>query len=393
VGIEPDYRVRPDASSPRVVYVGVVAGPVGVDREDRRSAFRPVAMSAGTAEAGFAPRRPAGMLRRLRGSLVPGAAPRRDEPDADAPLEQLLVRPQWKAISRVHPERAKVLARVQAELSEASRLLASGRARDVEAERELRELLLGRPRIRSVDEGWEIVGWLKRLNLRLGRCNTTYVHSLLEYECAHVQDERHWHTWTKHFRKQELVELLGRYRSGPDAVTDAERDRAVDRLNLLYLKRAEAGSDRRARAALKDLYLRHLALVLVPFLAGLGAIALVSSTRSHSVWRAFAVAALAGALGSTLSGVLRLRDQLLQLDELRAFRPAMLVQPLVGASAGALVFLVLASKAFSVGSIDAAAWPSPGLLGFVAGFSEPFFLGLVDRVAGLPEQRSGKTPG
>ena len=167
----------------------------------------------------------------------------------------------------------------------------------------------------------------------------------------------------------------------------------MDRLNCLYLKRAEAGRDRRAKAALKDLYLKHLTLVLVPFLLGLGTIALVSTTGSHSVWRAFAVAALAGALGSTLSGVLRLRDQLLRMDELRAFKPAMLVQPLVGASAGALVFLLLASRALSVGSLDPAAWPSPGVLGFVAGFSEPFFLGLVDRVAGLPEQRPDPPPG
>ena len=70
----------------------------------------------------------------------------------------------------------------------------------------------------------------------------------------------------------------------------------------------------------------------------------------------------------------------------------MIVQPLVGASAGALVFLLLASRAFSVGSLDPAAWPSPGVLGFAAGFSEPFFLGLVDRVAGLPGQRPDPTP-
>jgi hypothetical protein len=65
----------------------------------------------------------------------------------------------------------------------------------------------------------------------------------------------------------------------------------------------------------------------------------------------------------------------------------------VGASAGALVFLLLASRAFSVGSLDPEAWPSPGVLGFAAGFSEPFFLGLVDRVAGLPAQPPNATPG
>jgi hypothetical protein len=344
-------------------------------------------MSAGTADAGLESPPLGGLLSRLRGLLSPRTSAG-DEPGWDAPLAQLLVRAQWRSSSRAHPERSKVLGLVQAELSESSRLLSSDDPRDAAAEDELRALLLEHLRIRTVDDGWELVARLKRLNLRLGRRDRAYVQSLLEYERAHVDDPHHWHTWTMHFRKQELDGLLAAYRNGAGAVQDRQRDHAVTSLNLLYLKRAEAGRDRRAKAAMKDLYLKHLALVLTPFVLGLGAVALVSTTSSHSVWRAFAVSALAGALGSTLSGVLRLRDQLLRMDELRAFRPAMLVQPLVGASAGALVFLLLASHAFSVGSIDPAAWPSPGVLGFAAGFSEPFFLGLVDRVAGLPEQRS-----
>ena len=313
-----------------------------------------------------------------------------DEVSHDTPLEQLLVQCQWKAASPAHPERSKVLGLIQSELSEASRLLAAQSGRDCAAERELKALLLENARIQTVDQGWELAARLKRLNLRLGRFDRAYIQSLLEHESAHAQNPRHWHTWNKHFRKQELLDLLQVYAS--QSVKRRDRDRTVDRLNFLYLKRAEAGRDRRAKAALTDLYLKRLTLVLGPFLLGLGAIALVSTTNSHSVGRAFAVAALAGALGSTLSGVLRLRDQVLRMDELRAFKPAMIVQPLVGASAGALVFLLLASGALSIGELDPAAWPSPGVLGFAAGFSEPFFLGLVDRVAGLPAQPPDEKP-
>jgi hypothetical protein len=347
------------------------------------------AMNASTAEAALISK-PFGRFRfgldRLRRSHLP----ERDEPAEDMPLEELLVHSRWKPASSTHPERAKVLGLIQSELSEASRLLATQSRRDLPAERELKALLLQNVEIRTVDQGWELAARLKRLNLRLGRFDRAYVQSLLEYESAHAEDPRHWHTWSKHFRQQELLDLLQVYAAQP--VKGKDRDRAVERLNSLYLKRAEAGRDRRAKAALTDLYLQRLTLVLGPFLLGLGTIALVSTTGSHSVWRAFAVAALAGALGSTLSGVLRLRDQLLRMDELRAFRPAMIVQPLVGASAGALVFLLLASRAFSLGSLDPEAWPSPGVLGFAAGFSEPFFLGLVDRVAGLPEQRPDPAP-
>jgi hypothetical protein len=348
-----------------------------------------LAMSVSTVDATLVSK-PFGRFRLWLDRLRPRSVPVHDELADDAPLEQLLVHSRWKPASSRHPERAKVLGLIQSELSEASRLLAAQSGRDCPAERELKALLLQNVEIRTVDQGWELAARLRRLNLRIGRFDRAYVQSLLEYESAHAEDPRHWHTWSKHFRKQELLDLLQVYAS--EAVESKDRDRAVERLNSLYLKRAEAGRDRRAKAALTDLYLQRLTLVLGPFLLGLGTIALVSTTDSHSVWRAFAVAALAGALGSTLSGVLRLRDQLIRMDELRAFKPAMIVQPLVGASAGALVFLLLASRAFSLGSLDPEAWPSPGVLGFAAGFSEPFFLGLVDRVAGLPAQRTDTTP-
>jgi hypothetical protein len=359
-------------------------------RVGKIAAFWRVQLAMSTADATLV-LPPFGRFRLWLDRLRPSSVPIHDELSEDTPLEQLLVHSRWKEASPAHPERSKVLGLIQSELSEASRLLAAQSGRDCAAERELKALLLQNVEIRTVDQGWELAARLKRLNLRLGRFDRAYVQSLLEYESAHAQDPRHWHTWNKHFRKQELLDLLQAYAS--QAVKGKDRDRAVEKLNSLYLKRAEAGRDRRAKAALTDIYLKRLTFVLGPFLLGLGTIALVSTTSSHSVWRAFAVAALAGALGSTLSGVLRLRDQLLRMDELRAFKPAMIVQPLVGASAGALVFLLLASRAFSVGSLDPEAWPSPGVLGFAAGFSEPFFLGLVDRVAGLPAQPPNATPG
>jgi hypothetical protein len=346
-------------------------------------------MSAATANATLLSP-PFGRFRLWLDRLRHGGVPMHHELSEDTPLEQLLVRGPWMPARRAHPERSKVLGLIQSELSEASRLLATQSGRDRAAERDLKALLLENIRIRTVDQGWELAARLRRLNLRLGRFDRAYVQSLLEYESAHAEDPRHWHTWVRHFRQQELHDLLQVYSS--QAIGGGERDRAVERLNSLYLKRAEAGRDRRAKADLKDMYLTRLSWLLIPFLLGLGTVAFVSTTVSHSVWRAFAVAALTGALGSTLCGVLRLRDQFLRMDELRAFKPALLVQPLVGASAGALVFLLLASRAFSVGSLDPEAWPSPGVLGFAAGFSEPFFLGLVDRVAGVPEQRPAPPP-
>ena len=274
-------------------------------------------------------------------------------------------------------------ARLRAELGEARRLLAKKTGGDAHRtradEREVRALVL-EDTPTSVDSAWEFVGALKRLNLRLG--DQSYVAGLLEHESAHTHDATHWHTWDEHFPKSELRRLLAAYRAGH--ATPAQKALAVERLTFLYLKRAEAGRNRRAVAALKRLYLGRLALALLALLVALRR---RDFTAHDDLWRSFTLAACAGALRSTLSGVLKLRDHLVKLDELRGFWPAMRVQPLVGASAGALVFMILSSNAVSIGTLSAEAWSSPGLLGFVTGFSEPFFLGLVDRVAVIPDRQ------
>jgi len=314
---------------------------------------------------------------------------RTDDRTASRSLEQLLMSDQWTPPGRGDPELAKVLSFVQAELGETRRLLANRGDADLPGtratEQELRAVLQEHAPVTSIDGGWEFVGQLKRLNLRVG--DQTYIGGMLEYESIHAHDRTHWHTWEQHFPQAELRRLLRVYRAGH--ATPSEQALAVDRLTFLYLKRAEAGRNRRARAALKQRYLTRLAVALLLLLVALGASA--DSTSGKALWKSFALAACAGALGSTLSGVLKLRDHLNRLDELRTFGPAMRVQPLVGASAGALVFMLLASNAVSIGSSSQGAWSSPGLLGFVAGFSEPFFLGLVQRVAVISDQRPPET--
>ena len=101
-----------------------------------------------------------------------------------------------------------------------------------------------------------------------------------------------------------------------------------------------------------------------------------------------AVVALSGALGGTLSGVYKLRDGVSRISQLRAFLPAMVDQPLVGAAAGLVLYLVL--EAGLRGGGGEVEWASRAVLGFAAGFSEPFFLGVVGSVADLGEPRSRK---
>jgi hypothetical protein len=298
-------------------------------------------------------------------------------------LTDLLAPARWVPTRHADPELRKVLAVIQTHLSETRRLLASPRAgatlRNAAAVRELTSLLQQDPTGLAIDSAWELAGALKRLNLRLG--DEVFVASRLAYEQARTG--ANWHGWKEHFAADELRALLGAYRSRP---TPTEHAQAVDRLPFLYLMREEAGRDRRARAALKYQYLTRLAPVLLALLVGLGVA--VNYATKGSFLETILLTACAGALGSTLSGIFRVRDQLVRLDELRGFWPAMRVQPIVGACAGLIVFLVLDSKAFEFGAGASATWSGRGVLAFAAGFSEPFFLGIVQRVAVVSDRQA-----
>jgi len=305
-------------------------------------------------------------------------------PSVSRSLDDLL-RAAWTAPHGASPELVKVYGFIEDEVSQAGRLLALRRQHDRAVEESLRAALDAAD-VRTTDRGWDVLNVLKRLNLRIG--DRSYISGLLEYETAHMHDPRHWHTWDEHFSTSELRRLRDAYRAG--RVKAADRAAAIDRLTTLYRKRAEAGRNRRAQVALKEIYLNRLALALLALLVLLGVSADLSA--QPSLWREFTLAVFAGALGSTLSGVLKLRDHLVRLDELRAFRPAMRVQPLVGASAAALAFLLLANHSVPVTTFKSNLWSSPGVLGFIVGFSEPFFLGLVDRVAVIPDRNGADPP-
>jgi hypothetical protein len=296
-------------------------------------------------------------------------------------VDQLLAPSRWSK-HHADPEIRKVLGTIQTHLSETRRLLAAQKLDETFHESpalgELTSLVQQNPSELTIDGAWELAGALKRLNLRLG--DRAFLASRLEFELGRADSQ--WHGWNVHFDKAELRELIDVYRTRKP--TRAEHARAVDRLTLLYLMRDEAGRDRRARAALKYQYLTRLAPLLLVLLIGLG-VAANYATQGNFL-ETILLTACAGALGSTLSGVFKVRDHLVRLDELRGFWPAMRVQPVVGACAGLIVFLILDSQAIGLGAESSETWSGRGLLAFAAGFSEPFFLGIVQRVAVVPDR-------
>ena len=159
-------------------------------------------------------------------------------------------------------------------------------------------------------------------------------------------------------------------------------DPAIAREALAFVRQEYTGkvlhdqARRRAKA--------RVLLLLVPVLVALiaGFIVLIDLATGQKLVVTLLVA-IAGALGSTLSGILRLRDLEAGLGALKALKSVMVIQPLVGAAFGLLVALILKGGFAGVELPTDAKQQEVTLaiFGFVAGFSEPFALGIVKKVA------------
>ncbi len=77
--------------------------------------------------------------------------------------------------------------------------------------------------------------------------------------------------------------------------------------------------ERRARAAQKCRYLTLLIPILFALQVALAAA--IYEVGGTGIWKRILLAASAGALGATLSGILRVRDRLVELDDVRSFGP------------------------------------------------------------------------
>jgi hypothetical protein len=287
---------------------------------------------------------------------------------------------------RRNPELAKALGHVQRYVAEGWNLLdlddQDAPLRTVGVRQRSEDLLTRDLKSLSIDSAWDLANELKQELLFLG--DVSYVWTQLEYEAQRDKKPNMWHRWSDHLEPTKLQALLAARRSDGAVDRPVQLD-AVRSLKKLYELRAEAGMERRARAAQKFRYLTLLIPILFSLLLALSAA--IYEVGGAGMWKMIALGASAGALGATLSGIFRVRDRLVELDDLRSFWPAMRIQPLIGATAGLFTLLVLESHAVKLADdAEPTPWAAWALFTFVAGFSEPFFLGLVRRVAVVPDK-------
>jgi hypothetical protein len=278
----------------------------------------------------------------------------------------------WKRLPR-DPELRKLLGRMHGAIRELQRHSSD------RAQARARELLLVEPSQLSLDAALELTSSWDQLLVAHG--DTSYVCSLLEVEYARGKGGTTATTWADLYGADYRSPVSELYRSGAQ-IDDGKLDAARNELAALFRTRWTLYQLDRARLRMKARHLWLLAPVLLLLVSGL----VVAIAAVGGGWRETFVAAIAGALGGAASGTYKLRDHVTRIAALRAFEPAILVQPLLGAGAGLFLLLALESDLLRIGNVAAQDWQVAGAVGFVAGFSEPFFLGVVNRVAGLGEK-------
>jgi hypothetical protein len=318
---------------------------------------------------------------------VPAA--RTAEPDFEqraaavfATLRQPAPKP-WQR-GRRDPELRKLLGRIYAAIVQAQRLYQAGRFDDAQKAR-LRALLALNVSELDLDAALEVTDRWDQLLIEVG--DDAYLFTLLEVEYARVDAGTTAVTWKTLYDECPL-ESSKTFRAGGTIGTQ-ELEEARRRLAALYRSRLVLYALYRARLLLKRRFLLMLAPALLLLVVILGVTIVL--TEPESGWDEMLLAGAAGAVGATVSGTYKLRDQIDHVNALREFEPIVAVQPLLGAAAGLFLLLVLKSGILQVGDSDLG-WASIGVVAFVAGFSEPFVLGVVRRVTGIADEPEKAAP-
>jgi hypothetical protein len=239
----------------------------------------------------------------------------------------------------------------------------------------------------DVNAAWELAHELDRFVLEIADDSFLLMKIAEELRIDQIGHTRG--RWSDLFEPAALTTLYnhlqGKQASGANT-SDASasllvRRQAIEVLVRLYQERSSQGRHRRAREALKARQLRWIGAALATLVATFTAVVIYGEVAPPLN---VALALVAGMIGSGISGLRRLRDELLLIDELRAFVMAFTAQAVVGAALG-LFALFLAT----VGLLPAFQADRSGVgpatvavYAFVAGYSEPFVIGAIHRLAG-----------
>jgi hypothetical protein len=290
-----------------------------------------------------------------------------------------LARSGWRFWDRTvprNPELRKNLERMHTAIADARWLEREGNL-DAEDRTVLGELLEREPP-NSSDALGELLEEVDQALIAVG--DESFLCSLLELEYARDEQEGGGDitTWRTLYKRKPIAASV-EYANG-ETVAASALEEARRKLSVLYRTRQSLYGLARARSGTKAMRLVWLA----PVMAGLAValIIVIDLAADDASWRSGLLVAVAGALGATLSGALKLRDQLPRIASMRTFWYAFALQVPIGAVAGLFLWIVLESGLLEIAGQQGADWAVEAAVAFAAGFSEPFVLKTVERITG-----------
>jgi hypothetical protein len=299
----------------------------------------------------------------------------------------LLSRPLWRPWNGAprDPELRKNLDRLHTAITDARRLRQKGDLAGPDADRAL-ELLDVEARALGSDALGQLLEAVDQLLVSTG--DELLVCALLEAEYARDRLERGGAipTWSTLYEAKPIA-ASNEFAAG-QPVTEAALDEARAKLSALLRVRHSLYALSRARTTARAARLLRLAPLVTALVVAV--IVLVDLVADDVSWRRGLLVALAGALGASVAGAYKLRDQLPRLSDMRIFFSVFALQPPLGAAAGLFLWIVLLSGLVEVADVGAD-WAAEAAVAFAAGFSEPLLLKTVERIAGGPKQKDDDT--
>jgi len=242
------------------------------------------------------------------------------------------------------------------------------------------------PATLSSDAVWEVADALEMELVELG--DDTYLYTLLK------EQQRSGNEWERYFPRDDLDDLIdGTFR-------DDGGSKARSFLVRLLQARVDEYRRDRAKAQLRGNYLGCMAFFLAVLVVGFTTFFTLAARQAalHQPVDPLCVLLLvlvAGAAGSILSRAIKLGKQPLHAEPdtkqdevplgiraLIADKKTFLAQSVIGATTALILFLVFQAGLIQIGGVKELTPAAYGLVGFLGGFSEPFVLGILDKVAG-----------
>lgn len=234
--------------------------------------------------------------------------------------------------------------------------------------------------------------WLECVLIRIG--DEQYIRTLLLNESISEENKKEL-PWSQFLPREELNALLEIY--GKDKPTNNidsnHRNHAIE--SLTYVSHIRGHLHHRhtyAKLHLKNIFFRRLAITLCGLSVSLATclyFLFIEFGDKNKQLLLIPSTLFAGALGSVITGVFKVRDHLNRITDLRLFGDSLIVQPFIGAASGLLLLIVLeAGLPGLTFTFSQNKWATYVLYAFVAGFSEAFVIGLAQHLATIGDQKT-----